>query len=89
MTNFSCVTEEKIKQHYPNQPHISDHPYRIIITEDYGSGKTNALLNKINYKLYADKIYLYAKNPYEVKYSPTIFQSYLSVPKLLIKLNLV
>ena len=89
MTNFSCVTEENIKQHYPNQPHISDHPYRILITEDYGSGKTNALLNIINHKLCADKIYLYPKNPYEVKYSLTILRSYLSVPKLLIKLNLV
>ena len=43
----------------------------------------------LNHKLYTDKIYLYAKNPYETKYSLTILQSYLSVPKLLIKLNLV
>ena len=89
MINFSCVTEENIKQHYPNKPQIPDHPYRILIIEDYGSRKTNALLKIINHKLYTDKIYLYAKNLYKTKYSLTIFQSYLSVPKLLIKLNLV
>ena len=33
-----------------------------------GSGKTNALLNLINHKLYTGKIYLYAKDPYEAKY---------------------
>ena len=31
------------------------------------SGKTNALLNIINHKLYTNKIYLCAKNPYERK----------------------
>ena len=30
--------------------------------------KTNVLLNLINRKLYTDKIYLYAKNPYETKF---------------------
>ena len=30
--------------------------------------KTNVLLNLINHKLYTDKIYLYAKNPYETKF---------------------
>ena len=33
-----------------------------------GSGKTNALLNLINNQLDIDKIYLYAKDPYEEKY---------------------
>ena len=32
------------------------------------SGKTNALLNLINNKPDIDKIYLYAKDPYEAKY---------------------
>ena len=31
--------------HNPNQPYFSVHPYRIIIIDDSGSGKTNALLN--------------------------------------------
>ena len=33
-----------------------------------GSGKTNALLNLINNRSDIDKIYLYTKDPYEVKY---------------------
>ena len=33
-----------------------------------GSGKTNALLNLINYQPDIDKIYLLAKDPYEAKY---------------------
>ena len=32
------------------------------------SGKTNSLFNLINYQLDFDKIYLYAKDPYEAKY---------------------
>ena len=47
------------------------HPYRIIIIiliGDSGSGKTNALLNLINNQPDIDKIYLYAKDPYEAKY---------------------
>ena len=44
------------------------HPYRILITGGSGSGKTNALLNLINHEPEIDKIYLYAKDPYEAKY---------------------
>ena len=33
-----------------------------------GSGKTNASLNLINNQPDIDKIYLYAKDPYEAKY---------------------
>ena len=32
------------------QPYIPDHPYRIIIIGDSGSGKTNAMLNLIKEK---------------------------------------
>ena len=49
-------------------PYISDHPYRILIIGGSGSKKTNALLNLINNQLNTDKIYLYAKDPYEAKY---------------------
>ena len=48
--------------------YIPDHPYRILIIGDSGSGKTNALLNLINNQPDIDKIYLYAKDPYEAKY---------------------
>ena len=47
------------------------HPYRIIIIiliGDSGSGKTNALLNLINNQPDIDKIYLYAKDPFEARY---------------------
>ena len=47
---------------------IPDHPYRILITEGSGSGKTNALINLINHELDIDKIYLFARDPYELKY---------------------
>ena len=33
-----------------------------------GSGKANALLNLINHEPDIDKIFLYAKGPYEAKY---------------------
>ena len=49
-------------------PYIPDHPYRILIAGVFGSGKTNALLNLISNHSNTDKIYLYAKDPYETKY---------------------
>ena len=50
-------------------PYIPDHPYRIIIIiGGSGSGKTNSLLNVLNNQPDVDKIYLYAKDPYEAKY---------------------
>ena len=48
--------------------YFPDHRYRILIIGGSGSGKTNALLNLINNKPDIDKIYLYAKDPYEAKY---------------------
>ena len=55
-------------EHNPKWPYIPDHPYRILIIGGSGSGKTNALLNSINNQPDIDKIYLYAKDPYEAKY---------------------
>ena len=52
----------------PKWPYIPDHPYRILVVSCFGSGKTNTLLNLINYQQDIDKIYLYAKDPYEAKY---------------------
>ena len=40
----------------------------ILIIGGSGSRKTNALLNLIYNQLDIDKIYLYAKDPYEAKY---------------------
>ena len=68
MINFDDYTNENIIEHNPNWPYIPDHPYRILIIGSSGSGKTNALLNLINNQSDIDKIYLYAKDPYEKKY---------------------
>ena len=48
--------------------YTNENPYRILIVGGSGSGKTNALLNLINNHPDIDKIYLYAKDPYEAKY---------------------
>ena len=67
MINFEYTNESKI-EHNSKRLYIPDHPYRIIIIGGFGSGKTNALLNLINNQPDIDKIYLYAKDPYEKKY---------------------
>ena len=72
MINFDDVTKENIKEHNPNWPQIPDHPYRILIIGGSGSGKTNSLFNLINQKPDIDKIYLYAKYPFEAKYQVLI-----------------
>ena len=61
------INENKTK-HNKNLPYIPDHPYRILIIGGSGSGKTNLLLNLIENQPDIDKIYLYAKDPYEAKY---------------------
>ena len=68
MINFDNYTNENKPEHNLEWPYILDHPYRILIIGDSGSGKTNALLNLINNQLDIDKAYLYAKDPYEKKY---------------------
>ena len=57
-----------MKEHNPNWPKIPDHPYKILIFGGFRFGKTNALLNLINHESDTDKIYLYAKDPYQAKY---------------------
>ena len=68
MINFDEYTNENTIKHNPNWSYIPDHPYRILIIGGLGTGKTNALLNLIQNQPYIDKIYLYAKDPYEAKY---------------------
>ena len=67
MINFDEDTNENIIEHNLKWLYIPGHPYRILIIGGSGSGKTNALLNLINNQLDIDKIYLYAKDPYEKK----------------------
>ena len=68
MFNFDYITKEDIREHNPILPEIPDHVYRILTVGGSGSGKTSALLNLINHEPDIDKMYLYAKDPYEVKY---------------------
>ena len=68
MINFDENTNENKREHNLNWSYIPDHPYRILIIGDSGTGKTNALLNLINNQQDIVKIYLYAKVPYEDKY---------------------
>ena len=68
MINFDDYTNENRTEHKKNWPYIPDHPYRILIIGDWGSGKTNTLLNLIENQPDFDKRYLYAKDPYKSKY---------------------
>ena len=68
MINFDDYANENKTEHNQKWPYIPDHSYGILIIGGSGSGKTNALLKLINNQPDIDKIYLYAKDPYEDKY---------------------
>ena len=61
MINFDDYGHENKTEH-----NLNCHIFQII--GGSGSRKTNALLNLINNQPNIDKIYLYAKDPYEAKY---------------------
>ena len=68
MVNFDDYTNKNNVEHNLKWVYIPDHPDRILIIGGSGSGKINALSNLINNQPDIDKIYLYAKDPYEPKY---------------------
>ena len=68
MINFDDYGYENKTQHNLKGPYIPDNPYRTLIIGGSGSGKTNALLNLINNQPDINKVYWYAKDPYEAKY---------------------
>ena len=68
MINFVDYVNENKTEHNPEWPYTPDHPYRILIIGGSGSGKTNVYLKLIQDQPKIDKIYLYAKDPYEAKY---------------------
>ena len=71
MIKIDNYVNENKTEHNKNWSYIPDHQYRIIITGDSGSGRTNALLNLIKEQGYhdvIDKIYLYARDLKEPKY---------------------
>ena len=65
MLNLDDITNENNRKRNKKWQFIPDLPYRILIIDGSGSGKTNSLLNLINEQ---DKIYLYAKDLSEPKY---------------------
>ena len=68
MINFDDYVNANKTEHNKSWPYIPDNPYRILIIGGSESGKTNVLLNLTENKPGIDKIYLYAKDPYETKY---------------------
>ena len=60
-----------------------------INTGDSGSGKTNSLFNLINQQADIDKIYLYAKDPWEAKYQLSINKTESKDLKILMILKLL
>ena len=45
--NFDNYVNKNKTKHNQNWPYIPDHPYRILIIRESGSGKTKLLLNLI------------------------------------------
>ena len=74
MIIFDDYANENKTQHNLKLSYIRDHSYRILIIGGSGSGKTNALLNLIKNQPDNYKIYLYAKDLYEVKYQFLIYK---------------
>ena len=66
------------KEHNRNWPQIPDHSNRVLVG-GFGSVKTNSFINLLTHQPDINKVYLYAKSPYEPKY--IITQFYLAVPK--------
>ena len=72
MINFDDYVNANKTKHNKSWPYIPDNPYRILIIGGSESGKTNVLLNLIENQPDIDKIYLYAKDPYEAKHQYSI-----------------
>ena len=68
MINFDNYVNENKTKHNKNWSYMPYYPYRILIIAGSESGKTNLLLNLIEKQPDIDKIYLYAKDPYESKH---------------------
>ena len=72
MINLDNIVNDNNKKHNEKWHYIPDHPYKILIIDGSGSGKTNMLLNLMNEQRDIDKIYLYAKDLSESKYEHLI-----------------
>ena len=72
MINFDDYVNENKTEDNKNWPYIPDHPHRILIIGGSESGKTNVLLDLTENQPDIDKTFLYAKDPYKVKYQDLI-----------------
>ena len=68
LIKFDDFNEENIKEYDQMWPQIFYHSYRISIINCSRSWKANSLFNLMSQQADIDKIYLYAKGPYEPKY---------------------
>ena len=68
LIKFDDFNEENIKEYDQMWPQIFYHSYRISIINCSRSWKANSLFNLMSQQADIDKIYLYAKDPYEPKY---------------------
>ena len=95
MINFDKYTNKNKRKHNRNWPYIPGHPYRILIIGGSGSWKANALLNLINNQPDIDKLYLYAKDPYQDKYQflikkrENIALKHVMIPMLLLSILMI
>ena len=69
MINLDYITSENNEEDNEKWPYITDHLYRILIIGGSKSGNTNTLLHVIREQDDIDKIYLYAKDLNEPKFS--------------------
>ena len=67
MINFDDVTKEETQKDNPNWWKILDHWYRILKFGGSRYRKENSWFNLTIHQPDVDKIYLYAKDPYEAK----------------------
>ena len=88
MINFDGITKENMKEHNSNWLQIPDHPYRILKIGGSGSGKANSF-NLISHPPDIDKIYLYAKNPFEPEHQLLINTKILMILKHLLNIEVI
>ena len=67
MFNLDDITNENNKKHNEKWPYIPGWPYRTLIIDGSGSGKTNILLNSRSQQDDIAKLYLCAKDLSEAK----------------------
>ena len=44
MINLDSISNENNKKHHEKWPYILDHPYKILLIDGSGSGKTNTVI---------------------------------------------